>query len=151
MLSITSDQAGRLNNNDDLSKEISLGTAILDLQKKAGMDYVTDLSAFPLIALTYSVSADATGGLTVVASMPFAAEVVDVIAQCTSANSSGTLTLRKATTAISSAIVCAVEGVLSRTTTIAVASYQLAKGDSLTVVSNGAGDRGKMTVILKRI
>jgi len=149
MAILTADQVSRLNNDNDLAKEVSLGSKIFEAQGKCGID-IAEIGIYPLLALTYFVQADATGGVTILTAQ-FPLEVVDAFVVCTTANGSGTLTLRKATTAISSAITCAVQSVLARTASIAVAQYQLAVGDTLTVVANGAADRGKITVLFRKI
>lgn len=109
---------------------------------------VRDLGLYVMMALEAEVTADATGGQSI--TVPFACEVVDVIVECRAANGSGTLTLKKGATAITDAIVCAVDKVVARAGTIDDAQSALAAGDDLNVDANGAGDRGKITVLIRR-
>lgn len=83
--------------------------------------------------------------------VPFACEVVDVIVQSRAASASGTATLRKVTTAISDAMVMAVDKVIVRAGTIDDAQSSLSAGDDLNVITNGANDRGLVTIVCKRV
>ena len=86
------------------------------------------------------VAADATGALAFLAEV--AGEIVDAWAVCTTANASGTLTLRTATNGITSAIVCAVQHVVSRTTQVVQTYKTITQNQALNVIANGAADRG---------
>ena len=77
-------------------------------------------------------------------------EIVDVWAVGTASSGSGTATLRRSTTAISSAIVCAAADVLSRTTTIVQAQNPAVQGEALNVITNGANDRGVLYIAIRR-
>jgi hypothetical protein len=102
-----------------------------------------------LYSLVVDVTADATGEKTI--PIPFACEVVDVVVMCTAANTSGTLTLKKGSTAITDAMICAVDKVIVRAGTIDDAVSTLAEGDTVTVDANGASDRGRMTIIVRKL
>jgi hypothetical protein len=94
------------------------------------------------------IDADATGEKAV--PIPFPCQAVDVIVMCTTANSSGTLTLKNGT-AITDAIVCAVDKVIVRAGTIDDAYYTLYPTSSVTVDANGANDRGIMIIVVREI
>lgn len=100
------------------------------------------------VVVQYAVTADATGALTI--PIPYDMLILDIIVECTTANASGTLTLRKATTAISDAIVCAVDKTIVRAGTIDDAQSTILTTESINVLANGAADRGKITIIGKR-
>jgi Ni2+-binding GTPase involved in maturation of urease and hydrogenase len=85
------------------------------------------------------VAADASGGQNFVAEV--SGELVDAWAICTTSNASGTATLRRSTTAITSAIVAAVGDVLARTTSLVQASKAIVQGETLNAKANGALDR----------
>lgn len=86
------------------------------------------------------ITGDATGGDDYVVTR--AGFVLDAFAICTAANASGTITVRKSSSAITSAIVCAVDTTVSRTTAINDANYSFAAGDTMSFITNGAADRG---------
>lgn len=86
-----------------------------------------------------TVAADASAGQNVIAEV--SGEIVDAWATCTAANASGTATLRRSATAITSAIVAAVQDVTSRTTSIVQAQKAQVAGETLNVKANGAADR----------
>jgi hypothetical protein len=142
-------EALKYNDNDPGTQNAQIGSKILEIQQNIGMNEAA-VSISPLVAVEYTVAADATGGLAI-CTMPYAAEVVDVIVFCTTSNTSGTLTLKKATNSISDAIACVTAGAIGRAATLATAYYILASGDILNVVANGAADRGKIIVILRKV
>lgn len=86
------------------------------------------------------IDADASAGKSFVVSR--AGFVLDAHAIATATNAGGTLTVRKAAAAITSAMVCAAAGTVGRTTTITTANYSFAAGDSMSFITNGAADRG---------
>jgi len=73
--------------------------------------------------------------------------IVDVVVQCNATSSSGTLTLRNGTTAISDGIACAANHALDRAATLDDAQVTIAAGTELNLIANGAGDRGTVYVI----
>lgn len=85
---------------------------------------------------------------------PFQAEVsgelVDAWAVCTGANASGTLTLQRVSTAMTSAIVSAVADALARTASIVQAQKAIVQGETLNVKTNGAADRGILYIAILR-
>jgi len=113
-----------------------------------------ELNKYSPVIVKYDITADATGGVTMLTA-PFAMQILDftVLAQATSA--SGTVTPRKATNAMCTAITMATDGSVARMTAGAVvanaARLILAKGDTVTLVTNGANDRGIVTLIGVRV
>lgn len=105
------------------------------------------------VALDFEIVADATGaGIDVLGGVaanpvPFKLEVLEVIVQARAASASGTVTVRKGTTAITDAIVAAVDKVVSRAGTIDNDESVLDAGDALNVLANGAADRALVTII----
>ena len=95
------------------------------------------------------IDADYTGEKSV--TIPYDMEVIDVIVQCTGANTNGTLTLKNGTNAISDAIVCAVDTTITRAGKIDDAYSTLYTTSTVTVVAHGANDRGIMWIIGYRI
>lgn len=133
-MAVTDTQRQALNKDSNaISQKVQLGNAVYQAP----------------VLLFANITADATAGLSI--TVPFACEVVQVIAQCRAANASGTATLRKATTAITDAIVMAVDKTNIEASTIDDAQSTLAAGDNLNVITNGADDRGLVTVICRRL
>jgi hypothetical protein len=87
-----------------------------------------------------SVTADATGGQSFVAEV--SGEIIDVWAVSTASNASATLTVRRSTTAITSAISVATANALTRTTQLVQAQKIVTKGETLNIIANDANDRG---------
>jgi len=102
--------------------------------------------SFPVLkAIEIDIEADATGGKDI--SMPEAGEILDVIVQARATNTSGTAKLTDGTNDITDAIDMETDTAIARAGTIDDGYSKLSKGDTLLVVSNGANDRGKVTVL----
>lgn len=95
------------------------------------------------------IDADYTGEKSV--TIPYDMEVIDVVVQCTAANSDGTLTLKNGTNAISDAIICAVDKTITRAAAIDDAYSTLYTTSTVTVDAAGADDRDIMWIIGYRI
>lgn len=134
---INENEAGRLDKSSPDNQSAALGTE-LKIQSDNGLCY-----------LECSVTADATGEKAI--TIPFACEILDVIVQARATNGGGTLILKKGATAITNAIACATDKAIARAGTIDDAQSTLAAGDTVTVDANGAGDKGLMTVIVRRV
>jgi hypothetical protein len=135
-MSLTSTEADKLNKSDPVRQDTELGTEILNQQ--------TVDSNTPRI-VRFAVAADATSGLSI--TIPYNMIVSDVWVECTTANAGGTLTLRKSTTAVTDAMVCAVDKTVVRAGTIDDAQSTILTTDSINVISNGAADRGIITIL----
>lgn len=133
MAVLTTRQAEIIDNAIPSNQNVALGTAVKEVQDNSP------------IYVHFAVTADATSGLTI--TIPLDMLIVDVIVECTTANASGTLALRKTTTAITDAMICAVDKVIVRAGTIDDAQSTILTTDSINVIANGAADRGKITLI----
>jgi len=130
---------------------------VKEIKNSAGMVLVLKNNATALnsesggntVQLTYKVTADATAGLAI--TVPYPMEILDVIVQCQAANAGGTLQLKNGATAINDAQVCAVDKVITRAGTIDDAVSSLTTATVLKVFSNGAADRGLITIIGRRV
>ena len=89
-----------------------------------------------VIQIDFTVAVDASSGLTI--PVPYGIKIRDVIVQCTVASGSGTLTLRKSTTAITDAMACVTDKAIARAVSIDA---------ELNVIANGGTDRGIVTII----
>ena len=130
---LTIDQAQKYTNESPGNDLIQVGEILREVQQYSTVSFSADITA------------DATGGLTVV-EMPFAAEVIDVTVQARATNALGTATVTDGTNAISDAIIMAVDTVMARAGTIDDTYSSLSVGDLLTVITNGAADRGLVTI-----
>jgi hypothetical protein len=77
-------------------------------------------------------------------------ELVDAWAVGTAASGSGTATLRRVTTALTSAIVMAVVDALAHSTSDVQAQKTIVQGETLNIVTNGAADRGIVYLAILR-
>ena len=110
---------------------------------------IREIQATGLVVQRVDVTADASAGADFL--VDYAMVLLDVLVRATATSGSGTLTLRRLTTAISSAVVCAVDEVLSRTTTITDAGQVLAVGETLNIIAAGAANRGEMFLVGYRV
>jgi translation elongation factor EF-1alpha len=94
------------------------------------------------------ITADATGGKTV--TIPFGVEILDVTIQCRATNAAGTVTVKKGSTAITDAIVCATDKAVTRCGSIDKAQSVLATTDTLKLYTNGAADRALVSIFCRR-
>ena len=95
------------------------------------------------------VDTDATGELAI--TIPYDMYVVDVIVHCTASNASGEMTIKNGSTAITDAIICAVDHVVTRAGTIDDDQASLLAGDTVTVDAHRVDDRGIIWIIGYRI
>jgi hypothetical protein len=98
---------------------------------------------------TYDVDADATGSIDITGLVPEGATILDVFIECTAASGSGTLQLREETgdAAITDAMICAVDNVVVRVTTL---SISVVGSNGLEIITNGAADRGLITIVWRK-
>ena len=143
---LTNSEVKKLNNDNPVNQLLSLGTKIQSVQKQISED---DSNFEPALIATYAIDVDRTTAVTMFTAT-FAMEILQVIVQCRAASGSGTATIRNGTTAITDAIIMAVDLTNIEAGTINDAQSTLAIGDTLTVITNGAADRGLVTIIAKR-
>ena len=94
------------------------------------------------------VTADATGGKPVVAEV--SGELVDATVICTASNASGALTLRRVSTALTTAMACVTVNVMARNALRLLAGATIVQGEALNVLAVGASDRGTMLIGILR-
>jgi tRNA A37 threonylcarbamoyladenosine synthetase subunit TsaC/SUA5/YrdC len=117
------------------------------------LQYLADFLTPTVVSATLrtakkSITADATGGLAV-SDIPVGAKIIDVHVVCTSANGSGTMTVKTGATvpaAITDAIDCTTDKAIDRAATIDDA-YNVVGADGVKVFSNGADDRGDVYIM----
>lgn len=136
-MTISANQAASLNNAGVVEQAVSLGTEIKSIQDKAVYN--------PIIIKVLIDGDYHTTAKTV--TIPYAFELVDVIVQARTASENGTATVRKNTTAITDAIVMAVDKVITRAGTIDDAQSTIATTDSINIITNGATDRGMVILV----
>ena len=120
-----------------------------EFQRATPFARVQSQEAYGLVVLTKAITADATGEVAV--DIPFAVEVIDVIVQARATVGGGTMTLKKGATAITNAIVCAVDTTITRAGTIDDAQSTLAAGDTVTIDAANAGDRALVSILCRRL
>lgn len=123
------------------------GSAIQEVQEDIGLD--TD-SFYPLLQFTYAIVADGSSGLTMISSLPYAIEILDVIVQARATSASGVALVSDGTNDITNSIAMATDTNIARAGTIDDAYSSLSAGDSLVVTTNGSNDRGLVTVIFRK-
>ena len=96
----------------------------------------------------YTVASDATTPIAI--TIPLGAVISDIKATCTASNAAGTLTVQVGGggTAISSAIVCAVVDIISRSTKV-VQTVKTVGASGIEVVAHGAADEGIVSITYK--
>ncbi len=138
MAKLTATQADILDKMEPESQQVALGAQVKELG---------DNGIFGLVA---SITTDASVTAKTI-TVPFACEVIDVVVQARATSGGGTATVRKVTTAITNAIAMATDLAITRAGTIDDAQSTLAAGDNLNVITNGAADRGLVTVIVRQV
>lgn len=103
-------------------------------------DRVKELQEKTLFIQRVPVTADASAGTDF--TVEYSGELVDAWVVCTAANASGTLGIRRSTTALTTLMICAVIDVLTRNALVLQSGKTLTAGETLNVKANGAGDRG---------
>ena len=126
-----------LNNHNPTYQQMQLG------------DELYFANVYGLYYITKTISTDATGELAV--TIPFACEILDVEVQANAASVAGTLTLKAGSNAITDAIICAVDTTIVKAGTIDDTYSTLAAGATVTVDAHGAGDKGLMTILVRRV
>ena len=130
---LTTAQSAELTKSNPVNQKTALGDAIIGAP----------------VVIKKAITADATSEVSV--TIPFAMEVIDVVVQCTASNGSGTLILKKGSTAVTDAIACATDKAIVRAGTIDDAQSTFAAGEAVSIDANGANDRGIMWIIGYRL
>jgi hypothetical protein len=124
---------------------IDKGTLPDNGQVKLGTK-IYDLSQSSMIAVKVVIDADyhSTGKAVTI---PVDFELIDVIVQARASSSNGTAIVKKSATAITDAIIMAVDTVITKAGTIDDGQSTILTTDTITVLTNGANDRGLVTLI----
>ena len=138
MSQITAAKADKLNRMHPTFQEMQFGTDVYEISQYSPV----------IISTAVTAAANSTAKSVTI---PFAMRVLFVVTECTAASVSGTLTLRKATTAISDAMECATDKKVVYSASIDDAQSTLAAGDNVNIIANGANDRGVVTIIGIRV
>jgi len=134
---LTETEKNIINNDNPTNQAVSAGTELYDA------------SANGLYVLPCDIAADASEGKAV--DIPFACQVLFVIVEARAANSDGTATVKKGTTAITDAIDMAVDKAVTVSGTIDDDESTLAVSDTVTVESNDSDDRGFVSIVVKKV
>lgn len=119
-------------------------------------DRLDNVQEYGMVVIEAEVTADATGGI-VAFEAPFDMRITDVIVRATATQADGTLTPRKGSDAMCTAIDCAADGELERMAEGAtnVDRLVLDAGDEVTLIAAGGADpehnRGMVTFLGKRL
>ena len=130
-MALTINQKNRLNKDfHPTAQETALGDALF---------------AAPVV-FEYAITADASDGDLTAFTAPFAMRLTDITVRATATEGDGTVTPKKGTDAMCTAITCAVDKVVtSWSEGVEAAHILLAAGDEVKVETNGADDRGVVT------
>lgn len=100
-----------------------------------------------LFALSHDIGADYSSGVDALEA-PFDLQIVDVVVTGAAVSASGTVTVRKGTTAQTDAIAMAAVDVVDRAASLIDGSF--ASGQAINLITNGAADRGNVTLLVRR-
>lgn len=137
-------------NLDSVSAK-DIETNALDSRHVGLLDVNDTKMAIPVI-IQYEVTADATGGLYIYnAVAPYKLKIIDIIIRAKATSGSGSVRIYNGSNAISNAITMATDTAITRAGTIDDTYSTIAVGGSLKVVTNGANDRGMVSIIAIKI
>ena len=133
---ITSRQQEIINNDNPTNQEVTLG------------DKLQAMATYGMACVRVVVNDTAAAGFDF--TMPVAMNIADVVVQAQAAATTGTLQLRRTTTAITDAIVAAVNHTLGRAATIDDEQATTTAGETLNFLSTGsdATEAGKVKAIV---
>ena len=119
-----------------VAQSVSLGTEVQEVQ------------TYAVYGITAAITADASV-TPVTTTVPFACKIIDVVVLATATNASGTVTVSDGSdNAISDAIAMATNDAKALASTLDGTYTSLASGATLKFTSNGADDRGEITVLV---
>jgi hypothetical protein len=150
MIKYTESAKAKINNDNPANQLVQLGEKIGEIQNAIGaVDQETaSVSVKPIVTIQYEITADASSGVNIYnASVPFSMTIIDVIAEARATSASGTITVSDGTNDITDAIALATDTNIDKAATIDNDYSTLAIGDTLTVTTNGANDRGLISII----
>jgi len=125
-----------INNDNPTNQEVSLG------------DKLQAMATYGMACVRVVVNDTAAAGFDF--TMPVAMNIADVVVQAQAAATTGTLQLRRTTTAITDAIVAAVNHTLGRAATIDDEQATTTAGETLNFISTGSDstEAGKVKAIV---
>ena len=135
-MALTQKEADQLDQSDPTRQKTEIGNEVLAQQT---------IDANTPRVVRFAITANATGALSI--TIPYDMVILDVWVECTTASGGGTATLRKSTTAITDAMVMAVDKTMVHAGTIDDAQSTILTTDSINVITNGAADRGVVTIL----
>ena len=124
-------------------------------RSKLGNDNPTNQNVGLSTALTYAntifrfvVDSTAAAGFNL--TIPVAINITDMVIQAQAAATTGTLQLRRSSTAITDAMICAVDHTLARAATVDNTQAATTAGETLNVISTGSDptEAGKVRAIV---
>jgi hypothetical protein len=115
--------------------------------------HVKELEDYAPAFLYKGIIADATAGIDVFDSdgAPFQLEIIDIIVQARATSASGTVKLTDGTNDISDAIIMATDKAMTKAGTLDDAYTLIDAGGALKLVTNGATDRGLVTIVGRKL
>lgn len=125
-----------LADNEILPSKIATVEEAVALEAKLGVPF----------AIEYEIAADASSGVDIIASVAQKFRVVDIVVEARATSGSGTVIVRNGTTGISAAIAMAADEAVARAADMVAAEATFEVGDVLNVITNGAADRGIVTL-----
>jgi len=133
---ISSRQQEIINNDNPTNQEVSLG------------DKLQAMATYGMACVRVVVDDTAAAGFNF--TMPVAMNIADVVVQAQAAATSGTLQLRRTETAITDAIVCAVDHKIVRAASIDDEQATTTAGETLNFISTGDNETeaGKVRAIV---
>jgi hypothetical protein len=124
----------------NLNKELAINSGFSDNGRKLMRDNMMVVQE-----VTIAGAAHGTNGLAF--TLDNSMRLIHMFVRCTAASSDGTLQLRVGTTAISNAVVCAVDKTITAASTLDPAQTTLTAGTSYNIKANATGDAGVVTLI----
>ena len=123
-----------------------------DFQRAQVGPTLYEASQYSPVIFRKAITAAANSTALAAFTAPFAMRIVDIIVEATATVSGGTVTPKKGTTAMCTAIACAADKAVTHMSAGAVvAALELAAGDVVNLSTAGAGDRGIVTFIGVRL
>jgi len=98
-------------------------------------------------ASVYEIDSDASSAIVLTGLVPLGAKIVDVMVECKAAKTSGVVTLKSnagTPLAITSAMICAVDNALARTTLL---TNDIVDANGLQIIAGSATERGIVTIL----
>jgi hypothetical protein len=145
---LTAEQAVGIDSSAPAHQLYGTGRKLKDAQERAVALEAAQQSYTP-VELQILVTADATAGKPL--TVPFAMEVDLMMVEARATVTSGKITLKKGTTAMTEAVACETDTTRVAASAMVAAQEVLAKGDVINAVASGSTVRGKVTILGHRL